>query len=251
MPCYSSTYSRTSDSSYEEQRSSTSQSPSLPPNPYSVLGVSENADISEIRKAYLKLILRHHPDKVDDCEKGTSAKEFCKIKDAYDLIIDEARLAEYKEQEMSVGKRILRSGASQPRASTSEAGTRRHVFPYVELNSTTFPLRPFYERCEICLRADCSDLHRWFTRFGYINDLTSQGFSVKGARAAAEEHYGEWKDFDVCEACYKRYCAFSHRKFTREGFVWNELKFHDDLSDDAIAAADIRASLLYQPRVPL
>jgi curved DNA-binding protein CbpA len=244
MPYYSSTYSGTSDTRYEEQGSSTSESPSLPPNPYSVLGVSENAEHSEIRKAYLKLILRYHPDKVDNGERGTSVEEFYKVKEAYDLITDEARLAEYKEQKKSEPKsqtRAPRSGASQSSASTSETSTNRHGYSSLERNSKTFPLRPFYKRCEICLGAYCYDVHRWFTRYGYINDLTSRGFSLKGARVVAEEHYGEWNDFHVCEVCYERDCAHGHRLFTREGFVWDQLKVLGDLSDDAILAADIQA----------
>jgi curved DNA-binding protein CbpA len=241
MPYYSSSYSGTSDKHYEEQGSSTSESPSLPPNPYSVLGVSENAEHSEIRKAYLKLILRYHPDKVGDGERGTSVEEFCKIKEAYDLISDEARLAEYKKQKKSEPKsqtRAPRSGASQSRASTSETSTN-------EPNSETFPLRPFSDYCKICRRAYCYDVHRWFTRYGYINDLTSRNFSLRGARALAEKHYGECNDFDVCEVCYERDCAHPHRLFTQEGFVWDQLKLLGDLSSDAILAAEIQAKEVF------
>ncbi len=36
---------------------------------YKVLGVSKTADAAEIRKAYRKLALTHHPDKGGDVEK--------------------------------------------------------------------------------------------------------------------------------------------------------------------------------------
>ena len=49
---------------------------------YSILGVSRNADESEIRKQYKKLCLTAHPD------KGGSAEEFQKIQKAYEILSD-------------------------------------------------------------------------------------------------------------------------------------------------------------------
>ena len=38
---------------------------------YAVLGVAKDADESEIKKAYRKMALKHHPDKGGDIEKVT------------------------------------------------------------------------------------------------------------------------------------------------------------------------------------
>ena len=58
-------------------------------NAYKVLGVDSNADTAEIKKAYRKMAVKHHPDKVNQlgAEHQKAAKEkFQKIQDAYEII---------------------------------------------------------------------------------------------------------------------------------------------------------------------
>ncbi|XP_054778643.1 chaperone protein dnaJ 50 [Prosopis cineraria] len=59
---------------------------------YDLLGVSQTANASEIKKAYYKLSLKYHPDKNPDPE---SRKRFVKIANAYEILKDEATREQY------------------------------------------------------------------------------------------------------------------------------------------------------------
>lgn len=55
------------------------------PNLYDVLGLSKGADINEIKKAFKKLAMTHHPDKGGDPEK------FKEIQKAHEILSDERK----------------------------------------------------------------------------------------------------------------------------------------------------------------
>ena len=61
-------------------------------NFYQILGVNENASQDEIKKAYRKLAVEHHPD------KGGDENKFKKISEAYDTIGDENKRGQYDNQ---------------------------------------------------------------------------------------------------------------------------------------------------------
>jgi curved DNA-binding protein CbpA len=81
---------------------------SLPPDPYKILGVTQDAQIPEIRSAHRKLVLKCHPDKVQDPTlKAQKQDEFQKVQQAYELLSndkdrqrydDQVRLAELRRQ---------------------------------------------------------------------------------------------------------------------------------------------------------
>jgi DnaJ-class molecular chaperone len=62
---------------------------------YSMLGVSENASLDEIKKAYRSLALKYHPDKVSQEKKAEATERFKEISEAYYVLSDEKRRAEY------------------------------------------------------------------------------------------------------------------------------------------------------------
>lgn len=71
----------------------------LPPDPYLALGVPKTAQLSEIRSAHRKLVLKCHPDKVqDEALKAAKQDEFQKVQQAYELLSNETQRAQYDAQ---------------------------------------------------------------------------------------------------------------------------------------------------------
>lgn len=65
---------------------------------YEALGVSNNATSTEIRTSYRKLILKCHPDKVQDASlRAIKQAEFQRVQEAYETISDEKKRLEYDE----------------------------------------------------------------------------------------------------------------------------------------------------------
>lgn len=73
-------------------------------DPYDILGVeNREATTAEIRKAYRKLAVKHHPDKQSTEEGREEAHHvFAKIACAYELLSDEEKRKEYDEQQDEV-----------------------------------------------------------------------------------------------------------------------------------------------------
>ena len=61
-------------------------------NYYEILGIEENSSQEEIKKAFRKLAIQHHPD------KGGDENKFKEVTEAYEVLGDEQRRAQYNNQ---------------------------------------------------------------------------------------------------------------------------------------------------------
>ena len=99
----------------------------IPPDPYQALGVPKDADISVIRSAHRKLVLRLHPDRIkDEAEKLRGKDEFHKVQQAYELLSDPDRRSRYDDR--------ITLAALRKEAMTRDSPMRTP--------SATYPMRP-------------------------------------------------------------------------------------------------------------
>ncbi|KAH9995871.1 DnaJ-domain-containing protein [Xylariaceae sp. FL0662B] len=68
-------------------------------DPYKTLGVSKDAQLPEIRSAHRKLVLKCHPDKIQDPKlKEEKQKEFQQVQQAYELLSNETERSRYDDK---------------------------------------------------------------------------------------------------------------------------------------------------------
>jgi hypothetical protein len=100
-PSHTNDYTRRNTHSYSH-----SQRPKTPPPPppqpssapvdfYKVLGISRTATAAEIKSAYRKLSLKHHPDRVAEADKVSATEKMAEINQAHDILGDEDARREY------------------------------------------------------------------------------------------------------------------------------------------------------------
>lgn len=88
---------------------------------YKILGVSKDAQVAEIRLAYRKLVLKCHPDKVQDpALKAQKQEEFQKVQQAYELLTDEEERRKYDDQVKlaDLKEQLRKTNVSAPRSSS-------------------------------------------------------------------------------------------------------------------------------------
>src|SRR5207248_5972583 len=74
---------------------------------YAQLGVKRDADEAEIKKAYRRLAMQYHPDRVGPDEKQAAEAKFKEITEAYEVLRDPEKRATYDRY----GAAGLRRGA--------------------------------------------------------------------------------------------------------------------------------------------
>ncbi|WP_371195927.1 DnaJ C-terminal domain-containing protein [Glaciecola sp. SC05] len=89
---------------------------------YKILGVKDNADIKEIKKAYRKLALKFHPDV---SAQDNAEEQFKEVAEAYEILKDDAKRAEYDNIKKNGGKADP-FGASSDWTSQSHADANQY-----------------------------------------------------------------------------------------------------------------------------
>jgi molecular chaperone DnaJ len=64
---------------------------------YEVLGVAKNASDEDIKKAYRKLAMKHHPDRNQGAASKKSEEQFKEAKEAYEMLSDPQKRAAYDQ----------------------------------------------------------------------------------------------------------------------------------------------------------
>lgn len=84
---------------------------------YDQLGIKSDASQDDIKKAYRKMALKHHPDKNKD--NPNSAEKFKEVSQAYEILSDPEKRKTYDDYGLEF---ILRGGAPPPEPSSGSGG---------------------------------------------------------------------------------------------------------------------------------
>ncbi|CAG7923752.1 unnamed protein product [Penicillium olsonii] len=96
-------------------------------DPYGVLGVANDATITEIRAAHRKRVLKCHPDKIQDVSQRNAAQdEFQKVQQAYELLSDDLRRRKHDEKVKiaELKRKIAESKRTDPAYNSPRANNR-------------------------------------------------------------------------------------------------------------------------------
>jgi len=98
-------------------------------DPYTILGIPQDAAPAAVRSSYKKLILQCHPDKVhDESLRAEKAVQFQKVQEAYELLIDSRRRRKYDDEvkKKAAAAAAAAAGPSKSGGSGGQSSEERH-----------------------------------------------------------------------------------------------------------------------------
>lgn len=133
---------------------------------YSILGVKKDADEKEIRTAYRRLAMKHHPDR----NGGKESDEFRKIQEAYEILSDPKRRETYDRTGNTSAQVKLDDRAKSIISSMYLSLASQENFARKDyILEITKSLQNSYRQCN----SDKSDLEQAHKRLQYLIDNTA------------------------------------------------------------------------------
>lgn len=201
---------------------------------YATLGISRSASSAEIKRAYRKKALEHHPDKVAPSQREEAAERFKEIQEAYTTLSDPAARRRYDVG----GETPFGRAGSSPFGHAPPPGFQHfqdfhfHQRPVVPPSRAT---RPFYVSLMELDRGCQRDFELKDTPITRLCDAWSDGFMGDAASAAL---------YRTCSFAFSLLWRFPTLLFGVRGKRWLLLRL-------PVAALAFLASLSNQlPRSP-
>ncbi|CAG8486832.1 9643_t:CDS:2, partial [Racocetra persica] len=157
---------------------------------YDILGVSKNASQSDIKKAYYSLAKKYHPDTSKD---PTAKEKFVQIQEAYNILSDEEKRAEYDKWGSFKGANF--NGF----AGDFRFGNPMHIFDHVFRGGSAWSTgfgEPYAQGTdiEVALNIPFMDAAKGATRSVFYEAVTTcKTCQGRGTKAG--------KKRDVCTSC--------------------------------------------------
>jgi len=161
---------------------------------YEVLGIEEEADESQIKKAYRKLALKYHPDKNQGREEEVT-KLFREVQSAYDVLSDPQERAWYDKHKDAL---LMKSG---------------------EYDDKETQLAPFFSpSCYTGFTDEETGFYGVFAKL--FKDLSEEDYHFMDA---SEEDYPKFgnSETDVDYVVHQFY-GFWQSFYTKKSYVWEE-----------------------------
>ena len=153
---------------------------------YEVLGVPRGATESDIKKAYKKAALRHHPDKNPDDRAGAEAR-FKNVSEAYEALADPQKRAAYDQLARPRSKRGVAVEAPRTAAAGSTRSSSRDTGAAASASARAGPGAAFASATRtICL------LNSLGAQTPFPSLMTTPSSATLGACATARVASGAW-----------------------------------------------------------